>query len=650
MSTGSDRRRSLLLFLVLAAAGVLLAGLPSAAAAGGDPPPYVPDATAPRKAVPDVYKWDLTPLFATPEAWEQGRTRLAGEIPSLATYQGRLGDPAALRNCLDLYFRLHDQVNHLTLYANLELVTAQSDDAARTRQQQSLTVMDDLMRTAAFIRSEVLTLDDDQMARAYAAPNGPAVYRAYLDNLRRRRARVLPPDAERVLGLAGDNLWAEIDLNELPSPLEDAFGALLTDIPWPVVHDAQGREVQLTLANISRLRASPDRAVRREAVTAFLATLRQYQHALAATLGGQFRLDVTYARARHYDTALQAYLDKDDIDPDVYDNLIATVNDHLEPLHRYVELRRKALGLPDLHLYDLYVPFVPDVEDHVTFAEARRILPVALAPLGKDYVALLEQGLDPANGWLDLYPSLDKESGAFSSSVYGSHPYVKMNYQDTRDDLSTLAHEFGHALHSDLAMKNQPYWTFRYVPFLAEIASTCNEALLADYLIAQAPDRAHEAALLVERLEGIRTTIYRQTLFSEFERAAHAYVEEGTPLTASLLEQTYRDLVQRYYGPGFTVDPDDGMEWAYIPHFYYKYYVYTYATGLSCGLTLAERIRQNGAPAVDAYLGMLKGGCAQPPLVLLKGAGVDLTRPDAITTALQLFDRTLDQLEKLLNP
>jgi oligoendopeptidase F len=505
-----------------------------------------------------------------------------------------------------------------------------------------------VMAAAGFIRGEVLALSDDAMSESYADPDGPIEYRSYLDNLRRRRSRVLGPEAERVLQLLDDNLWAEIDLNEIPSDLENAFNALLSDIAWPVVHDAEGQEVQLTLSNYPRFRASPDRAVRAEAVAAVFSTLRQFQHAFAATLGGQFALDVAYARARGYDTALEAYLDKDGLTVAVHDNLIATVNNNLDALHRYVELRRKVLGYDDLHIYDLYVPMVADAEMDVPYPQAVEILTEALAPLGPEYGQLLAEGLDPANGWIDVYPHQDKESGAYSASVYGRYPYIKMNYQDTLDDLSTLAHEYGHALHSYLAMEHQPYQNYRYVPFLAEVASTCNEALLSDYLRGRAGSADEKAGLLAAELETIRTTIYRQALFSEFERIVHGYVEAGTPVTATLLDETYRELVQRYYGPGFTVDADDGMEWAYIPHFYYKYYVYSYATGLSCGLAIAERVKELGRPAVTAYLDMLEGGCAEPPLDLLRGAGIDLTRPEAIAAAMRRFDSTVNELAGLL--
>jgi len=606
-----------------------------------------PDANAARAAVPAVYRWDLSPLFASDQACEQARRKLLTEVAALGEFQGKLADPAALAACLTLYFRLHRDANGLTLYANLRQSTAQTDDALTAMSRRNLAALDEVMRAAAFIRRELLALPPAAVAAAGARPE-LAPYRAYLDSLRRRAGRVLSPDAEHALALLGDNLWAEIDLNELPSGYEDAHTSLLADIPWPKIRDAAGREVQLTLANYVQFRASPDAAVRRAAVTALLGTLRQYQHGLAATLAGQVGLDVAYARARGYDSALAAYLDKDDVSPAVYENLVRTINANLPLLHRYVALRKRVLGLPELHLYDLYVPLVPGVARDVTFAEARRVIPEALKPLGADYGRILAEGLDPRHGWMDVYPHADKGDGAFSSSVYGPHPWVSLNYLDTLDDMSTVAHEFGHALHSYLAMRAQPYPNFHYTTLLAEIASTCNESLLSDYLVARATDPAEKTYLLVQRLESIRTTIFRQTMFAEFERSLHQAQEAGTPLTAALLDEKYRDLVRRYYGPDFTLGPDDGMEWAYVDHFFYKYYVYAYATGLSCGIAFADRVREQGEPAVQAYLGMLKGGCSKPPLELLKDAGVDLTTGAPVEAAMRSFARTLDEVEREL--
>lgn len=627
-------------FLLLLTLGALRAA---------DLPAYTPDSNHPRSAVPAAYTWDLKPLFDSDAGFEAGLARLRQDIPTLAPFSGRLADPATLFGCLDLYFRLHNDANKLTLYANLRQSTALSDDTANALVTRSLAAMDELMRAATFIRRELLALPETQVAAAIQAEPRLTPYRSYIENLQRRAPRVLSADGERALGLLGDNLWAEIDLNELPSGHEDTHGAILSELALPKVKDAAGKEVQLTLSNFGRLRASPNRDVRRDAVAGLFSTLRRHEQSLASTLAGQVRLDVAYARARGYDTALAAYLDKDNVSPAVYDNLVNAVNAHLPLLHRYVALRQKVLGLPDIRIYDLYIPLVAGVEKDIPFSEAQQILPAALKPLGAEYGQRLVAGLDPKNGWLDLYPHKDKRSGAFSASTYGPHPWVFMNYQNSLDDMSTLAHEYGHALHSDLAMKAQSYPDYRYTTLLAEIASTCNEMLLSDYLVARADSDAEKAYLLVERLESIRTTIFRQTMFAEFERAIHTLHEQGVPLTAAKLEATYRELVQRYYGPGFTVGEDDGLEWAYIPHFYYKYYVYSYATGLSSGIAIADRVRELGEPAVQAYLGMLKGGCSRPPLDLLKEAGVDLTTPAPVEAAMKTFERTLNEVERLLS-
>ncbi len=610
-------------------------------------PAYSPDSDADRSAIPDEYKWDLTPICFAPDIWETRMTTLDKELGGLSMYRNVLADGNMLVKCLDEYFRLHDEGSKLAQYANLTHETDLTNEEHQAMVQRSQGLMDRLAGQSSFIRTEVLALSEKEMAKAYKKAPELEQYRLYIDGMRRRQARVLGPEAEKVLTLMGDNLWAEIDLNEIPSPVEDAYVGLMTDIPWPTVLDADGKDITLGGSAYARLRRDPNREVRKQAVATYMGTLRQYQHVFAATLGGQAEFDVALARSRGYDTALEAYLDKDDLDPAVYHNLIETVNANLEPLHRYVELRKTALELDDVHLYDLYVPMVESADSEVTFPEARETILAALAPLGDDYMAVLDKGLDPRNGWMDLYPNQHKDSGAFCASVYGSHPYVLMNYQDSMYDASTLAHEFGHAVHSHYSMTEQAYPDWRYVPFLAEVASTCNEALMTDYLLANATDDRVKASILADRLDGMRATIYRQALFAEFELAVHGFAEAGTPITASLLEKTYADLIQRYYGPGFTVDADDGMEWAFIPHFYWKYYVFTYATGLSSGIALAELVQQ-GPEQRDAYLGMLEAGASAPPLEILNGAGVDLTQPDAIVSALQLFDETVTELEALL--
>lgn len=635
----------------VAAPSILVAlALVGSSAVAAELPVHVPDANLGRDAVPASYHWDLTRLFADAPAWESGMQAVERDLASLDAHRGKLTDARHLREALDLYFDLHDRANHCTLYANL-LHETQLDDATLTSMHaRSLALMDQLMARAGFLRAEILALTQQQIDRAVRAQPDLARHLPYVDNLRRRRDRVLGEEAERVLGLLGDNLWAEIDLNEIPSSLESTFGALLTDIAWPVIQDEKGEDVQLTLSSFSRYRASSDRRVREAAVESFLATLHQFRHAFAATLGGQYEFSVALARARGYDRALDAYLDKDGLDAVVYENLVTAIGANLDPLHRYMALRKQVMGVDELRLFDLYVPLSEGFDQTVDFATARQTILEGLAPLGEEYGAILRMGLDPAHGWLDLYPNAGKRSGAFSASVYGRPPYVMMNYQDQVDDMFTLAHEYGHAVHSHLAMHAQPYSSYRYPPFLAEVASTCNEALLTDHLLAQSTSEAERIALLVERAENIRTTIYRQTLFAEFEMRVHAMVEAGQPVTADALDALYAGLVRRYYGPAYTLGEHDGMEWAFVPHFYYKYYVFTYATGLSSGLAIAERIRTEGQPAVDGLLAMLRGGCSEPPLALLAKAGVDFTRPQPVESAARVFAETIDELERLLLP
>jgi oligoendopeptidase F len=621
---------------------------PAAASAQAPQPSTPPDGNMERSAIPDEFKWKLDVLFAGDEAFEQALKDAASERDKLGAFKGKLGKPKELKQCLDLYFKTRLLTNKLTLYANQRLDSDQKSSKLQGLNDRALSAMNDLMSQASFVRQEVLGAADAVMDKAYKAEPGLTQYRPYLDELRRRRARVVSSDAERILSLAGDNLWAEIDLNEIPSDFEKAFHATMADLSLPKIHDEPGAEVQLTLSNYNKYRTSSDRRVRHDAVEALFGSLRQLQDVFAAEMAGQVRFNLLLARSRGYSTARQAYLDKDNVDTAVYDNLLNTVGANLAPMHRYIRLRKRVMALPDLHIYDLYTPMVRTVPMRFTYDDARRIIPESLAPMGPDYLKILATGMDARNGWLDLYPHKNKKSGAFSSSVFGVHPFVKTNYYEGLDDLSTLAHEFGHAMHSHLAMTNQPYVSSNYAPFIAEIASTFNEKMLSDYLLEHARSDDERLYLLNQMVDRIRTTIYRQTQFAEFEHLIHAAAEKSTPLTAELLNGTYAALVKKYYGPDLTMGPNDEIEWAYVPHFYYKFYVYSYATGLSSGITLARLVKSSGAPARDAYVGMLKGGSSKPPLDLLKGAGVDLTRPDSIVEAAKLMDSMLSEMEKIV--
>ena len=633
-----------------AVALILFATVTSPVMGGGlqNLPEWQPDSNADRAAIPDVFKWQLDVLVADDEAWEAQAKDAAGRLESLKTLRSGLDTDQGLADFLKAYFDADELINRITLYANLQRDSDTVNQVVIARHQRALAMTNDLMAEGPELRRAILTRSGEELEKAYRTVPSLGSFRPFINQLQRRADHVLGPEGEQVLALAGDNLWAQIDLNELPSSSENAFGSLVSEMDLPEVINEQGEPVQLSFSNYGLLRGSSNREVRRRAVAGMFETLRGYENTFAATLGGQAAFDVFLGRARGYDSALEAYLDKDDLDVSVYRNLIETVKANAPLLHRYITLRKRIMQVDEVHLYDLYVPLAESAGSEMTYAEGAAHILEALKPMGKVYTDRLAVGLDPASGWIDVYPSKNKDSGAFSASAYGVRPFIKMNFQNQYNDVSTLAHEFGHALHSDFSMKAQGYQTWRYPPFLAEIASTCNEMLLSHYMVEQASTDSERAWLLSELLESIRTTIFRQAMFADFELQVHELVEDGKPVTAEAFNGIYRGLVNAYYGPDYTIDENDAIEWAYIPHFYYKYYVFTYATGLTSGIAIAERIRSGVPGATEAYLGMLKGGCSRPPLDMLRDAGVDLSKPDPIEAAMAVFERTLTQLEELL--
>ncbi|MBI5501951.1 MAG: oligoendopeptidase F family protein [Deltaproteobacteria bacterium] len=613
-----------------------------------NPPGTVPDADMDRAQIPPQYLWNLSPLFPDEAAFEEGLAQAATQREELARCRGTLADPDRLEACLDLYFELRLLTYRAGLYANLRQETDIESSEAQARFDRAQAALFDLMGLAASFRGEILAWDDAALTAACESRPKLAGFRPYLDRIRDRRDHVLGDEAEHVLALAGDNQWAEIDLNEIPSDHEKAFKALLAEIPLPELTDENGTSVPLTLSNYGRYRASPERRVREAAVEGLFGALRSFDATFAALLAGQAGFNVFLARSRGYDRALDAYLWRDQVDPAIYVNLIRAVEDNVAPVQRYLRFRKEQMDLDELHIYDLYTPLVPVVERRIPYESAVEQITAALAPLGEDYLAVLGPALDPHNGWIDVFPHRDKRSGAFSASMFGEHPYVFMNYFEDLDDMLTLAHEYGHALHSHLAMQSQPYVTANYTMLIAETASTFNEVLVLRHRIDGAADDDERLYLLGELVETIRTTIYRQALFAAFELEVHTAIEQGTPVTAEFLEQKYLDLLRRFYGDALTLGENDGMEWAYIPHFYYKYYVYSYTGGLLSGIALGERVLAGGEAERDAYLDMLRSGSSKPPLELLRGAGVDPSDPAVVEAAARLLDDSLSRMEEIL--
>lgn len=607
---------------------------------------YKPDANVPRSSVPAVYKWDTSALFKSDGAWESAVSEAKGRINSLKAKRSGNNTPELLKKFLSDYMETRKLLDKISMYANLKVVEDEQVEKYQKMRQRSVLLVRDMRPTHLF--EDFLRTDD---AKARALINDPALssYKDYLGEMRRRNAHLMGPETEGVLSLAGDNLFSEGASNDAPSDFEMAFKAAMRDIELPKIKDEDGKEIQLTLANYGKYRASKDRRVRKDTVEGFFAALKKYQNLFAAVLAGEVKRDVFLAQARKYKRAVDAYLDRDEIDPRVIDTLIEAIHQNLRPLHRYVEFRKKVLKLKDIHIYDLYTPIVPSVSRDVSYSEGVADVEAALKPLGEKYTAELKKGISPGSGWVDVYPNRGKESGAFSNSIWRIHPFVKLNFMNGIDDVSTLAHEFGHAMHSALNMEALPYATAGYPTIIAEVASTLSEMLLSKYLIDKYQgDDEMRLYLLCEQLERIRTTIYRQTLFAEFEKKLHAFAEAGVPLTAELFNKTYKDLIRLYYGPGLTIDENDDVEWAYIPHFYWKFYVYSYATGLSSGIALSEDVFKNGDKSRDKYLEMLMTSWTVPPLETLKKAGVDLAKPDAVGAAAGLMNETVDEMEKII--
>ena len=498
-----------------------------------------------------------------------------------------------------------------------------------------MSAMVELSAACSFDTPELMAVSEETLNRFYAECPELERYRRYLTDLRRRKPHTLSAAEEKLLAAAG----------EMAQTPDTVYGALAdADLTFRDAVDAQGSAHPLTQGTFVQLEESPDRTMRKSAYENLYDGFTAFKNTAAAILNGQNKQLKFYADARKYNSALEASLDATNVPVSVYDNLIEAVHAKLPSMHRYVRLRKKLLGVDELHFYDIYTPLLHGVDKHIPYEQAKQTVYDALAPLGEDYRAILKEGLN--NRWIDVYQNQGKRSGAYSAGAK-VHPYVLLNYTGTLDSQFTLAHEMGHALHSYLSNKHQNPIDADYVIFVAEVASTCNEALLMEHLLKNTTDKKERAYLINHFLDQFKGTIYRQTMFAEFERNIGAMTAEGQTLTADVLCQEYRRLNEEYYGPDMVVDDRIAMEWARIPHFYYNYYVFQYATGYAAAIALSRRILNEGEPAVRDYLNFLSGGCSRSPIDLLKGAGVDMTGPEPVTQALELFDQLLDEMEAL---
>lgn len=590
-----------------------------------------------RNEIPETDRWDLAHLYADDAAWEKDFSRLQQRYPRIQQFRGKLAESAAsLLAALEFEKSIDEPLGRLGTYASLRVSENASDPAFLEREARLQNLHTDIVEKCSFISPELMAVPDDRFAALAAAPE-LAPWQTTLERLRRFKPHTLGENEERLLAMSSQPLDGH----------EETFSQLTNvDLKFGLITDTQGRQVELSQSSFGSFLVKPDRDLRQRAFHQFYHQFADHKFTLASTLASSVRTDVFRAKARNYPSARAAALFRNNIPIAVYDNLVATVRGNLGPLYRYYELRRRALGIGEIHHYDTYVPLVPQITTNLTFDEAIERTIAAVAPLGGEYTRELEAGL--RGRWCDRYESKGKRSGAFSSGCYGSPPYILMNYKpDVFSDMFTLAHEAGHSMHTWYAQRNQTFQDHHYPIFLAEVASTFNEELLTHHLLAQTTDPRMKAYLLNRQIDDLRGTIYRQTMFAEFEKIIHDRQEAGDALTLDTITSIYHELLVAYFGPEFTLDPQLDLECLRIPHFYSAFYVYQYATGMSAAVALSRQVLESGDPS--RYLAFLKSGGKQYPIDTLKAAGVDMTSPRAVEAALQLFARRVDELAALLD-
>jgi len=591
-----------------------------------------------RKDVPVEDTWDLSSLYSSQEQWESDFAKLDSMIAGFEKYRGQLGSSVeTLAAALDFDSSFDRLAERLGTFAFLKTTEDQgnSDFQAMKSRFQNLSMR--ASQAASYMRPELLAIDESTMALFMADPQ-LSLYRLQLDRLLRFRPHTLTDREERLLAMQG----------EMSSAANNAFRQLNdADLRFGFVDDHEGRQIELSHATFAQLLISPSRDVRRTAFTQYYKQFSDHENTLAATLTGSIHRDVYYAKARNYQSSLEASLFPDNVPTDVYNSLISSVRASLPAVHQYFDVRRRKMKLDDLHHYDTYVPILSGIKKHHTWDQAVEVILTSLEPLGSEYVGVLSEGL--RGRWSDRFPNRGKQSGAFSCGSFDGDPYILMNFkEEVLNDVFTLTHEAGHSMHSWYSSRSQPFQYYNYTIFVAEVASTFNEQLLAEHLMKNAADDSERAFLINNELDSIRATLVRQTMFAEFEKRTHEMAEAGEPLTVQSLRSVYRELLDAYFGPEFVVDKELELECFRIPHFYRAFYVYKYATGLSAAVALARRVLEGGEKELKDYLGFLSGGCSLDPLDLLRSAGVDMASPEPVQTTLRRFADLTNELDSLI--
>ncbi|WP_150266784.1 oligoendopeptidase F [Paenibacillus tepidiphilus] len=588
-----------------------------------------------RSEVPADHRWKLEDMFASQDVWDKEYSEVKELIKKAADFQGKLDSPEALKACFELDDRLSLLTERLYVYAHMrqDEDTAEPVYQALTQKAKKLSV--EAGEAVSFVTPEILALPDAKLDEFIADP-ALSAYTFTLTEMKREKAHVLSKTEEALLAQVGN-------ISQAPSNIFSMLNN--ADLKFPKIRNEEGKEVELTHGSYIQFLESPDREVRQNAFKAVYETYAKQKNTIAATLSANVNKNVFYSRVRKYPSVLEMSLYGDNIPKEVYTNLIDTVHESLPLMHRYMKLRQKLLKVDELHMYDLFAPLVDEYKLDITFEEAKQITKEGLKPLGEDYLNVLQEGYD--NGWIDIYENQNKRTGAYSWGSYGTHPYVLLNHNDNLNSMFTLAHEMGHALHSYYSDNALSYRDAQYTIFLAEVASTTNEALLMDYLLKKSTDPKEKMYLLTYYADQFRTTVFRQTMFAEFEKIIHQRAEDGESLTPQDLSKIYYDLNVKYYGKDMVVDKDIEMEWARIPHFYNSFYVYKYATGFSAATSFSKQILEEGKPAVDRYLGFLKSGGSDYSINILAKAGVDMSSPEPIREAMSVFESVIAQMEEL---
>src|SRR4051794_11128055 len=592
-----------------------------------------------RSEIPVEDTWKLEDIFSSDQDWEKEFQEIKNQISEIKQYEGKLGESAeTLYQALQFQDKLLERIGKLYTYSHMRYDQDTTNSFYQGLDDRMKNLYSQAASQLAFIVPEILSIDEGKVNQFLDEISELKLYKHALEEINLQRPHVLSAEQEALLAEASEVMDAS----------SNTFGMLNNaDIEFPTIKDENGEEVEVTHGRYSRFLESADQRVRHDAFKAVYKTYGAFKNTFASTLSGNVKKDNFNARIRKYDSARHAALSANNIPESVYDNLVNTVTENLHLLQRYVKLRKKVLGLEELHMYDLYTPLVKDVKMEIKYEDAKDFVIKGLEPLGEEYSTILKEGFE--NRWVDVHENKGKRSGAYSSGAYGTHPYVLMNWQNNVNNLFTLAHEFGHSVHSYYTRKTQAYPYGNYSIFVAEVASTTNESLLNDYLLKTINDEQKRIYLLNHYLEGFRGTVFRQTMFAEFEHLIHQKAQNGEALTADSLTKDYYELNKKYYGvEGMVIDEEIGLEWSRIPHFYYNYYVYQYATGFSAAAALSNGILTEGSPAVERYINFLKAGSSDYPIEVLKKAGVDMTSNQPILDACKVFDKKLTELEQLL--